>query len=39
MSHKLDAPILLLLQKILFEGLDARTGVTTLMTRDLKAEA
>ncbi len=38
-SHKLDAPILFLLQKILFEGLDARTGVTTLMTRDLKAEA
>ena len=38
-SHKLDAPILFLLQKILFEGLDARIGVTTLMTRDLKSEA
>ena len=38
-THKLDAPILFLLQKILYEGLDARTGVTTLMTRDLKSEA
>jgi glycerol-3-phosphate dehydrogenase (NAD(P)+) len=38
-ASQLDAPILFCLHRILFEGLDARAGVTTLMTRDLKPEA
>jgi glycerol-3-phosphate dehydrogenase (NAD(P)+) len=38
-ARQLDAPILFCLHRILFEGLDARAGVTTLMTRDLKPEA
>jgi glycerol-3-phosphate dehydrogenase (NAD(P)+) len=38
-ASQLDAPILFCLHRILFEGLDARVGVTTLMTRDLKPEA
>jgi glycerol-3-phosphate dehydrogenase len=37
-ARKVDAPILFCLNKILFEGLDARAGVTALMTRDLKSE-
>ncbi|MBJ7494400.1 MAG: NAD(P)-dependent glycerol-3-phosphate dehydrogenase [Opitutales bacterium] len=37
-SRNVDAPILFCLNKILFEGLDARAGVTALMTRDLKSE-
>lgn len=39
LANGVDAPILACLQKILFEGLDARAGVTALMTRDLKPEA
>ena len=38
-ANQVDAPILLCLHRILFEGLDARAGVTALMTRDLKPEA
>ena len=38
-ANRLDAPILFCLHRILFEGLDARAGVTALMTRDLKPEA
>jgi glycerol-3-phosphate dehydrogenase (NAD(P)+) len=38
-ASQLDAPILFCLHRILFEGLDARAGVTALMTRDLKPEA
>jgi len=38
-ANQVDAPILLCLHQILFEGLDARAGVTALMTRDLKPEA
>ena len=38
-NKKIDAPILFCLQKILFQGLDPRAGVTALMTRDLKSEA
>jgi glycerol-3-phosphate dehydrogenase (NAD(P)+) len=35
----LDAPILSCLHAILYEGLDPRAGVVSLMTRDLRAEA
>lgn len=38
-ASQLNAPILFCLHRILFEGLDARAGVTALMTRDLKPEA
>jgi glycerol-3-phosphate dehydrogenase (NAD(P)+) len=38
-ASQIDAPILFCLHRILFEGLDARAGVTALMTRDLKPEA
>lgn len=38
-ANGVNAPILACLHKILFEGLDARAGVTALMTRDLKPEA
>lgn len=38
LARQVDAPILFCLNKILFAGLDARAGVTALMTRDLKSE-